>query len=158
MIAISASKEVMRFFPALATPQQTADFIERMQRLYQEKGYCYFAVDLLETNEFIGFIGLNDITYHVPFSPAVDIGWRLAEKYWGKGYATEGATACLSYAKEQLNLPEIVATAPIINKPSITIIEKIGMTKHLNYVHPSLKGNARLENCVCYKIELRLMD
>jgi RimJ/RimL family protein N-acetyltransferase len=154
MIAISGSQNVMQFFPAAATPQQTKDFIERMKILCNEKGYCYFAVDLLKTNEFIGFIGLNDITYKTSFSPATDIGWRLAEKYWRKGYATEGALACLNYAKSTLKIDRLISTAPAINKPSISVMQKIGMVKLTEFKHPRLLGHTALENCVCYEIEL----
>lgn len=153
MIAISASKAVMRFFPAVATPQQTKDFIKRMQKLFSEKGYCYFAVDLLESKEFIGFIGLNDITYDASFAPAIDIGWRLAENHWGNGYATEGAKRCVDFAWETLKINKIVATAPIINSRSIAVMHKIGMVKQTEFKHPRLLGNTRLENCVCFEIK-----
>ena len=54
MTRISADVEVMKHFPAIATPQQTAEFIKRMQTMLSEKNYCYFAVDLLIDNSFIG--------------------------------------------------------------------------------------------------------
>ena len=152
MIAISANENVMRFFPSLATPAQTKSFISRMQSLYAEKGYCYFAVDLLETDEFIGFIGLNDLNYKAPFSPGFDLGWRLAEQHWGNGYATEGAKRSLEYAFETLNLPKIVAVAPKINMPSISIMKKIGMVKKLEFKHPKLVEHSQILNCVCYEI------
>jgi len=157
MIDISASKNVMRFFPACATPDQTKYFIIRMQDLYHEKRYCYFAVDLLETNEFIGFIGLNDIRYEATFSFGIDIGWRLAEKHWGNGYATEGAERCLLYAFEDLKLDSILSTASQINLPSISIMKKIGMTKKTDFKHPRLKDHSKLENCVCYEAKTILV-
>lgn len=125
MAAINGNKNVMRYFPAVATNDQTTLFIKRMQALYDQKKYCYFAVDLIETGEFIGFIGLNDLSYEASFSPAVDIGWRLGEQYWGNGYATEGAKQCLSYAFKTLGLDTIVCTAPQINKPSIAVMKKL---------------------------------
>ena len=154
MIAISSTENIMRFFPAIATPKQTEDFIQRMKHLFNEKGYCYFAVDLLATSEFIGFIGLNDITYEAPFSPGTDIGWRLDEKHWGKGFATEGALCCLNYAGRILNKKTIIATAPEINIPSISVMTKIGMTKKLHFNHPKLTDYPGLEKCVCYEIRL----
>jgi len=153
MIAISADKNVMRFFPATAKPEQTRDFILRMQNQYQKTGYCYFAVDLLETQEFMGFIGLNHFNYEAPFSPGTDIGWRLAEKFWGNGYATEGAIRCLEYAFKDLKLNQIVATATEANVPSISIMNKIGMHFKTNFKHPRLKGFPEIENCVCYEIK-----
>ena len=152
MIAISAYPVVMEYFPYVATPDQTVDFIERMKSMYDDKGYCYFAVDELETGEFIGFIGLCDQDFDVEFCPCTDIGWRLASKYWNKGYATEGATACLDYAFETIGLNEIYSTAPIINTSSINFMMKLGMEKHSDYIHPKLLGNKRLKNYTCYKI------
>lgn len=152
MIAISGDSEVMRFFPAVATPEQTSDFIQRLTTLFNEKGYCYFAVDELESGNFIGFIGLYDQNYEAPFTPCTDIGWRLDKRFWGKGYATEGAKRCLEYAFAVLNLDAVLSTAPKINEPSIHIMEKIGMVKQMEFKHPRLKEHPHLETCVCYQI------
>jgi RimJ/RimL family protein N-acetyltransferase len=151
MVEISADPEVMEFFPAPAAPQRTIEFIERMQQMLIDKGYCYFAVDRLDTGDFIGFTGLCDQTYEAEFTPCVDIGWRLAKKHWGHGYATEGAKKCLEYAFNELKLNSIHATAPAINKRSIQVMEKAGMKKLLNFKHPRLINDERLVNCVCYK-------
>ncbi len=152
MTAISGNDEVMKYFPAVATPKQTAEFIERMQAMSTANGFCYFAVDELLNNQLIGFIGLSHQNYDVEFAPFIDIGWRLDKKFWGKGLATEGAKRCLAYAFNDLGLTNIKSTAPLINTNSIKIMEKIGMTKQLEFQHPKLLGNKRLENCVCYEI------
>jgi 2-polyprenyl-3-methyl-5-hydroxy-6-metoxy-1,4-benzoquinol methylase len=124
-----------------------------MQKMFSENGYCYFAVDTLEGNDFIGFIGLCQQEYDVEFSPFVDIGWRLDKKYWGKGLATEGAKKCLEYAFNKLDIKSIKSTAPLVNKDSINVMEKIGMKKLLDFEHPKLLENERLVNCVCYEIK-----
>ncbi|MDX2361617.1 MAG: GNAT family N-acetyltransferase [Crocinitomicaceae bacterium] len=153
MIEISADEEVMEFFPYVATPEQTRVFIERMTEMCDKKHYCYFAVEELESREFIGFIGLCDQNYEAEFTPCIDIGWRLSQKYWGKGYATEGAKKCLEYTFRTLGLNEIYSTAPTLNKKSISIMEKIGMKKHLEFRHERLKEYQHLESCLCYKID-----
>lgn len=153
MIAISANPVVMEFFSYTATPDQTRTFIDRMKVMYASKSYCYFAVDELETGEFIGFIGLCDQDYDVEFAPCTDIGWRLDPKFWNKGYATEGAKACLNYAFEETEVDDVYSTTTQIHDASINIMKKIGMELHLNFVHPKLKGDQRLENCVCYRIQ-----
>ena len=150
MIRINSDKEVMKFFPFLPSEQQTRDFIIRMQKQFAHKGYCYFATDLLETNTFIGFIGISEQTYKASFTPCTDIGWRLSKEYWSKGFATEGAKACLTYADKNLNLPQIFAIASQINKNSIKVMDKIGMQYLRNFEHPSLIENPRLKNCVVY--------
>ena len=155
MIKISGNEEVMNFFPAVATPEQTTIFTRKLQDLFEEKGYCYFAVDELETGKFIGFIGFYFQDYESEFTPAVDIGWRLHPDFWGKGYATEGAKACLDYGKDSLKLKKVISTAPQINKPSINVMKKIGMKKKLEFIHPKVKENERLRNCVCYEIDFQ---
>jgi RimJ/RimL family protein N-acetyltransferase len=153
MIKISGDPEVMKNFPAIATPEQTTDFIIRMQKMYSSKGFCYFAVDCLHNNNFIGFIGLCYQEYDVPFSPFIDIGWRLGKEYWGKGFATEGAKKCLEYAFSELSLKDIKSTAPLANIDSINVMNKIGMTKLLEFKHPKLLNNKRLVDCICYEIK-----
>jgi len=77
MAEISSDPDVMQFFPAIATTKQTVEFIDRMKLMYIEEGYCYFAVDQLKDESFIGFIGLYYQTYESQFTPSVDVGYRL---------------------------------------------------------------------------------
>lgn len=152
MTSINSSKNVMEFFPNTQGEEETKNFIQRMQTQFKEKGFCYFAVDELETEEFIGFIGLSQQTYPAEFTPCIDIGWRLSEVHWGKGYATEGALACLEYAFKELQLTEIVAVCPKVNLKSESVMLKIGMQKVLEFKHVYLSNHPHLETCVCYKI------
>ena len=150
---INNDDQVMEFFPFKPSKQDTQAFIERMQNMFTEKGFCYFAVDILETNEFIGFIGLCEQTYLEQLGSFVDIGWRLKTSAWGKGYATEGAKACLRYGFEALQLPEIYAVASEINIKSIAVMQKIGMEQVSVFNHPKLTKTPELESCVLYKIK-----
>ncbi|KAA5537530.1 GNAT family N-acetyltransferase [Taibaiella lutea] len=152
MTVINADIDVMEFFPATVTRVQTEQFIERMQDMFATKGYCYFAVDRLEDGAFIGFIGLGYQDYDAPFTPCTDIGWRLDKNFWNQGYATEGAERCLEYAFEDLKLQNIKAIAPEINTRSINIMQKIGMKKQSDFLHPKLADDERLKHCVCYEI------
>jgi RimJ/RimL family protein N-acetyltransferase len=151
MANINADPEVMRFFPNTQTLQNTEDFIARMQASQASLGACYFAVELLETREFIGFIGLLEQKYPADFNPSVDIGWRLAKAFWGFGYATEGARRCLAYAREELKLSKVYATAPCINLPSIRVMQKIGMYAKGVFEHPYLLDSPKLRECVVYE-------
>ncbi|MCF2875104.1 MULTISPECIES: GNAT family N-acetyltransferase [unclassified Tenacibaculum] len=149
---INSNPEVMRYFPTILKKEQTLDFIHRMQKQFNEKKLCYFAVEIIETKEFIGFIGLSEQTYAADFNPSIDIGWRLHPNFWGKGYATEGAKRCLEYGFSQLKLKEIVSVAPIVNTPSIIVMEKINMKKVKEFKHPLLGNFPKIEACVLYKI------
>ncbi|MFY0482128.1 GNAT family N-acetyltransferase [Flavobacterium sp. PLA-1-15] len=158
MAVINSNPNVMEFFPSVQDFEQTQRFIKRMQSQFEEKNYCYFAVDVLETDTFIGFIGLSDKDFESDFTPSVDIGWRLSEEHWKKGYATEGALACLNYGFGNLKLEKIIATTPAINLKSEEVMKKIGMTKVKNFNHPLLSDNERLEDCLLYSIKNQLAN
>jgi RimJ/RimL family protein N-acetyltransferase len=151
MQEINSDEKVMEFFPGIPTKEQTADFVERMKKQFEDKGFCYFAVDKLENNEFIGFIGLSEQTYNTDFTPCIDIGWRIKSSEWNKGFASEGAKKCLEYALNELGLENIYSIAPKINIKSEHIMKKIGLKKQYEFEHPLLTNNDRLKTCVLYK-------
>ena len=150
LFEINSNKEAMQFFPSTQTKEQTEAFITKMQNQYAKKEFCYFAVEILETKEFIGFIGLSLQTFESDFTPSIDIGWGLHPNFWHKGFATEGAKRCLDFGFNQLKLEKIIAVAPVINIPSISIMQKIGMNKVQNFKHSLLKEYTQLETCVLY--------
>jgi RimJ/RimL family protein N-acetyltransferase len=150
MAEINTDEEVMEFFPAKPSEKETLTFIARMQQQFAEKGFCYFAVDFLETGAFIGFIGLSVQTFIADFTPCTDIGWRLKRSEWGKGYAMEGALACLEYGFNHLELEHIYAMAPEANTRSEGVMKKTGMKKVRNFEHPKLLLHESLKDCVLY--------
>ncbi len=126
--AMNQDVQVMEFMlkPQL-TFDETLDFYNRIITHFEEHGFGLFACELKETQEFMGFIGLSIPNFEAHFTPCVEIGWRLARKFWGKGYATEGATAVLKYGFEVLHLPEMVSFASLGNARSMHVMDKIGM-------------------------------
>ncbi|MGH1435470.1 MAG: GNAT family N-acetyltransferase [Lewinella sp.] len=90
---------------------------------YQKYGYGRWTVLDRTTEEYLGFCGLK---YH-PGTGNVDLGFRFHKQFWGRGYATEAATACLKYGFEGLNLSCIIGRAQVENEASIRVLEKIGM-------------------------------
>ena len=153
MTTINADVDVMEHFPSIQSREVTLSFIERMQKQFVENGFCYYAVELLEKNEFIGFIGLSKQEYNAGFeTPFIDIGWRLKKSTWNKGYATEGAKRCLEYAFKTLKLKIIYAIVTSNNDKSMRVMEKIGMKKHSTFMHPLIADDSNLKECVAYKI------
>ncbi len=150
MHEMNSNPNVMRHFPRTKTKEESLQFILDLQEHYQKYSYTYFAVDRLDTNECIGFIGLAYQTYEAAFTPSPDIGWRLLEKHWNNGFATEGARRCLEYAKE-LGLERVVAIASRGNIESMNVMRKIGMEKKGIFKHPNLKDFPRIEECVWYE-------
>ena len=153
---INADLEVMEHFPKPLTKKETSEFIDRLENHYTKNGYNYFATEVLENGELIGFIGLAFQDYKSEFTPAVDIGWRLKKSSWGKGFATEGAKKCLDFGFNNLNLDKIISTCTEQNSKSENIMKKIGMKKIGEFNHPKLKEFPEYEKCLCYEINKSL--
>lgn len=145
--------DVMRFFPNTMTKEQCRESIEKFERSQEEYGYCFWALELKENGDFVGFTGLNSPKIDTDFVPCVEIGWRLRSKYHGVGLATEAARACLQYGWEHLRLDEIVAYAPAVNLPSIHVMKKIGMHWVKDFELSLLKDYPNLNPCVLYRID-----
>ena len=152
MAEINADADVMQYFSTAQSKEQTIDFIGRMKIQFNTLGFCYFAVDKLENNQFIGFIGINEQTFESDFTPCIDIGWRLKKSEWNKGFATEGASKCIEYAFDNLLIKNIYSITPKVNLKSEHIMQKIGMKKVKHFIFPPLEGDKRLEECVLYLI------
>ena len=150
---INADPEVMRYFPSALSREETAAFIERLQKHQAENDYCYFAADVLETGELIGFIGIARQTYLKNPPTFTDIGWRLKQSAWGKGLATEGANAVLNFAFRNTDVAEIYSVCSVVNFPSERVMQKIGMQHQRIFRHPKLTNSPRLEKCHLYCIK-----
>lgn len=150
---INGDAAVMEHFPNPLTIQETAEFIERLQNHYAKNGYNYFATEILETGELIGFIGLADQDYKTEFNPATDIGWRLKKTAWGKGFATEGAKRCLDFAFNDLKLQRVISTCTVNNTNSEKVMKKLGMTKKGEFNHPKLSEFPGFKKCLWYEIK-----
>ncbi|MEL6625728.1 MAG: GNAT family N-acetyltransferase [Bacteroidota bacterium] len=152
-VEMNSDPEVMRFFPKTHDRKASIGMIEKFQKHFDARGFTYFAVDELEGEKALGFVGLFYQEYEAPFTPCVDIGWRLRKQFWGKGYAPEAAQACLGFAFSTLDLQVVVATTPSINLPSRRVMEKIGMVYQGEYLHPKVPNPHSLQPSVWYKIE-----
>lgn len=146
--------QVMEFFPKLLTREESAAIITRTQDRFTQNGFCFFATELKSTGDFIGFIGLNQPNFEAPFTPCIEIGWRLALPHCGFGYATEGARKCLEIGFNKFNLTEIVSFTAKENWKSRNVMQKIGMQQDLNgsFMHPNLAADHPLAEHVLYRI------
>lgn len=148
--ALNADPEVMRYFPSINDAAQTRATVEAWRAQFAERGWSNWAVERKQDGAFIGFIGLSVPRRQLPFSPCVEIGWRLARAFWGLGYATEGARAALAVGFEQIGLAEIVSFTTLANRPSRAVMERIGMTNTgRDFDHPALPdGHALQRHCL----------
>lgn len=80
-IKMGLDEDVMRFFPKLLSATESISLIQRISALIDENGWGFWAVELKEAQEFIGFIGLHNQLEQFDFSPCIEIGWRIATKH-----------------------------------------------------------------------------
>jgi RimJ/RimL family protein N-acetyltransferase len=140
--------------PSVMTAAESEALIGRFEEHHRLHGFGVWAVEAPGVAPFIGYIGLQRVGFEAPFTPAVEIGWRLAPAYWGKGYATEGAKAALRYGFEDLNLDQIVSFTVLANKPSWSVMERLGMTRDPaeDFDHPRLPVGHALRRHVLYRM------
>lgn len=157
---MNADARVREYFPGILTSQESDAFVELISAHIEKFGWGLWAASLIETGEFIGFIGLKEVNFTAPFNkerPAVEIGWRLGFNHWGKGYATEGAKAVLRYGFDTLGLEEIVSFTVVKNLRSRHVMEKIGMRHDVidDFDHPQLPEGHVLRRHVLYRLAAR---
>ena len=152
--ALNADPEVMEHFPSTLTRAQSRESIEIIERRFDDLGYGLWATEVPGVAPFVGFIGLNPVTFDTPFAPVVEVGWRLARPHWGHGYATEGARAALEFGFGTLGLDEIVSFTTPGNTRSWHVMEKIGMTRDPadDFDHPVIAEGSALRRHVLYRI------
>jgi RimJ/RimL family protein N-acetyltransferase len=152
--ALNADPAVMEHFPAPMTTEASDGFVDRIRGDLDRRGFGLWALEVRDTGEFIGFTGLSVPSFEAHFTPAVEVGWRLAKGAWGNGYATEAALASLAYGFQTAGLEEIVSFTATPNLPSQRVMERIGMTHDEagDFDHPRLEPGHRLERHVLYRI------
>jgi len=154
MSAIDQDPAVCEYFPEIGNRIATKAMIQRFINHYEKYGFSFYAVELNSNSEFIGFVGLQYPSFEAHFTSAVEIGWRLASKHWGKGYASEAAQAVLNFAFTTLNLEEVVSFTTENNTRSRRVMEKIGMhhNPHDDFYHPKLSKDSPLCRHVLYRL------
>jgi len=150
---LNADPEVMRHFPARLDRSQSDALARRINADFAEHGFGLWALEVPGAWRFAGFVGLAVPHFEAPFTPCVEIGWRLARETWGHGYAPEAARAVLAHAFEKLGLEEIVSFTTLANTPSRRVMEKIGMHRDPaeDFDHPQLASGDPLRRHVLYR-------
>jgi RimJ/RimL family protein N-acetyltransferase len=152
--ALNADPAVMEFFPAPQSREASDASIDAWQAQLESRGWSNWAVELVESGEFIGFVGLSVPRRVLPCSPCVEVGWRLARRFWGRGLASEAARAALGAGFERIGLTEIVSFTALGNLRSRAVMERIGMQNaRQDFEHPGVpEGHALRLHCL-YRID-----
>ena len=150
-VLLNLDPEVRRYFPGLRPREKCLSDIGFMRERLDTLGYGRFAVEVKTTGAFIGFIGILPADFEAPFTPCVEIGWRLARDAWGQGYATEGARACLESGFAYWHFPEVFAFTSIHNHPSEKVMQRLAMERVGTFPHSGLEEGHWLREHVLYK-------
>ncbi|MEM8618565.1 MAG: GNAT family N-acetyltransferase [Actinomycetota bacterium] len=155
--SLNADPAVMEFMPKRLTRTESDTLIERISTSFEQRAYGLWAVEVADSREFIGFTGLNIALFEAPFTPAVEVGWRLARSAWGHGYATEAAHAALDDGFSRLGLEEIVSFTSALNERSAAVMERLGMERDTagDFDHPALPVGDPLRPHVLYRLPRR---
>lgn len=153
LVALNQDPKVMEFIGPILDEAESRAMIRRADKSWAENGYGRFAVEVLNTLEPIGFIGLAQCKFESHFTPAVEIGWRLAHDHWNLGYATEAGKAVIEWAFKNCDLQELVAFTAASNQRSCRVMEKIGMKRDTadDFLHPNMEADNPLRENVLYR-------
>jgi ribosomal-protein-alanine N-acetyltransferase len=152
--SLNADPEVMRFFPSTLTRERSDAHVDRIEAHFALHGFGLWAVEVPGEVAFIGFVGLDVPAFDAHFTPAVEIGWRLAKAHWGEGYATEAARAVLDDAFTRLEIAAVVSMTAVPNEPSQRVMQRLGMHRDPadDFDHPNVPAGHWLRRHVLYRL------
>jgi RimJ/RimL family protein N-acetyltransferase len=148
----NADPFVMRFLGGPLTTEESNAYAARARQHLAETGFCKWAVEAPGVAPFIGAVGLSRVRFEASFTPAVEIAWRLHRRYWGQGYATEAARAAIDDGFARIGLQEIVAITALPNTPSMRVMERLGMTRSIEFDHPTIPRDSPLSRHILYRL------
>ncbi len=149
---MSSDPRVMDHFPSPLSRSESDAVADKIIRLINERGWGFWALEEKSSARFLGLTGLNIPIPELPFSPCVEIGWRLMFSAWGKGFASEAAAKALEVAFEKTKLEEVVAFATVGNLRSHKVMERLGMKKDYEFEHPGLDSESPHRKHILYRI------
>lgn len=155
--AMSADPEVMRHFPRCFNREEARDGIQQFIARVEQNGFSIQPIIRREDQAFLGLAGLNVPRFPVPvpFTPCVEVGWRLRRDAWGQGYASEAARAWLRFGFEILDLNEIVAFTAKTNINSQRLMQRLKMTTDPadDFNHPAADPSSSIYAHVLYRLQ-----
>jgi RimJ/RimL family protein N-acetyltransferase len=152
--AMNADPRVMEHFPAALTRRESDELIERMQRRLLQDGYGLWALELRSSGDLIGFTGLTSPSWTAPFTPCVEVGWRLTPAAWGAGYAAEAGRAALAIGFGRAGLEEVVSFTVPANTRSRAVMRRLGLThdEDDDFEHPAVPVGHPMRRHVLYRL------
>lgn len=154
---INRDPKVMEFFPMRRSVEEADAMMDLVRDMIEQTGIGFFAMADRQTDEPFGFCGLSviDLPGILP-KGSIEIGWRLASRFWGHGYATEAASALLTFGFKIKGYGEIFSFAVESNHRSIAVMKRIGMQmiEQGSFEHPRVPDtHPHLKRHVLYRAE-----
>jgi ribosomal-protein-alanine N-acetyltransferase len=151
---MNADPAVMAHFPAPLTTAESDALADAIDAHHAARGFGLWALEIPGVAPFAGFVGLSVPGFSAPFTPCVEIGWRLAAAHWGRGYATEAARAVLAHAWDVVGLDEVVSFTTAGNLRSRAVMSRLGMRHDpaAAFDHPRLPPDHPLRPHVLYRL------
>jgi RimJ/RimL family protein N-acetyltransferase len=154
--ALNSDAETMRHFPATLSRAESDALVDALTaRIAENGGWGLMAMERRADGAFLGMTGLNRPRFTAPFTPCLELGWRLLREHEGHGYVTEAARACLDFAFTKLGEPRVHAFTVPANTRSRAVMERLGMTRVQDgdFDHPNLPAGHPLSRHVLYVME-----
>lgn len=152
LFAINGDAEVMRFFPTVHDRAESDAWGTRIAGNFGDRGYGFWVAEL-PGEGMAGVIGLQPCFFDAWFTPAVEIGWRIARRFQRRGLAEEGARIALAHGFGPARLDRIVAFTPPANEASWRLMEKLGMRRERGFEHPRIPEGHPLRHQLLYAID-----
>jgi len=152
--AMNADPRVMEHFPAPLSRLESDALIDEFEARFDPRNFGLWALERRDDGTFIGFTGLAAVPWAAHFTPAIEVGWRLAPEAWGSGYASEAAREAVRFGFEDAGLDEIVSFTVPANVRSRAVMERLGMTHDPadDFDHPRLPAGHPLRRHVLYRL------
>jgi RimJ/RimL family protein N-acetyltransferase len=149
--AMNADADVMRYFLAPLSPEESAQSFARMREALANQGWGVWAVEI--DGLFAGVTGFQNPRFTLPFSPCTEILWRFRREYWGRGFACDAATHALDLGFSRGMFAEVVAFTTLPNLRSIRLMERLGFRRDLagDFDHPEVPVGHPLRRHVLYR-------
>ena len=150
--ALNGDAESMRHFPSVMSRAESDAWAARLRAHIDTHGWGFWVVEERGGAPFIGVVGLLNIPWQARFTPAVEVGWRIAPAHRRRGFAEEAARAALDFGFATLGLAEIVAFTIAANEPSRRLMERLGMKPDGGFEHPRLPEGHPMREHLLYRL------
>jgi RimJ/RimL family protein N-acetyltransferase len=152
--ALNADPVVMEHYPSILARAESDASVDRIEAVWARRGWGLWAVEVVGGAPFIGYVGFAPAEFEADFTPAVEIGWRLAAVHWNQGYATEAARAVVAHGFDALGFDHIVSFTAVTNVRSQRVMQKLGMTHDPadDFEHPGVEPGSPLRSHVLYRL------